>query len=192
MMSVETKTRIRSLSTYSFIKTLYDKNRDYLDSFAPLIYKGVPRNDWASHASIQTSVKEIYGIDFPLHLIKTVISSGRRKELISQNQAGSLFQLTPAGVEVVDQIEDGDSVERRLTALTLDLRSFFADKGVEKSESDSSTSLIQIQMTQVPPSQNWIKKTPQFSLIIYKKPSDQSPLSTLRYESSYTAQSLQV
>jgi len=120
----------KSLYTYSFIKTLYDKNRDYLDSFSPLIYNVIPQDISVSVKKIQEDVSKKYDLKFPTHLIKTVLTKGHRQKILESNKGK--YHLTKKGVSLVTSIEDTTDVERRINALGTDLVSFFQAKGIQK------------------------------------------------------------
>jgi|GEM_PF-5074847 len=131
----------KNLYTYSFIKTLYDQKRDYLVAFSPLIYDGIPTDTCVPIEQIQTAVEEKRGLKFPLHIMKTVLTRGKRDGLVTSPEGKNLFCLTEKGVKLVDEIEDSADVERRINALGEDLVRYFAEKKVEKSEEQVSAIL---------------------------------------------------
>lgn len=128
----------KNLYTYSFIKTLYDRNRDYLDSFSPLIFSAIPPEVKVSPEKIQKLVEEKYGLKFPTHLIRTVLTRGLRQDILSVETNKPLYNLTADGVKFVSKIENITDVERRINALGADMVAFFADKGLTKSKKEVS------------------------------------------------------
>ncbi len=131
-----------NLYTYSFIKTLYDKKRDYLDSFSPLIYSVVTEEDFTDVESVQKKVQDKYDLKFPLHLITTVVSRGKRQGLLGANPAkNNQFKLTETGVKYVAGIESTDDVARRINSLGADLIVYFGTQGHEKTKEEVATLL---------------------------------------------------
>lgn len=130
-----------SIYTYSFIKTLYDQKRDYLDTFSPLVYSALEKDKFYTADEVKNRVKEKYDLAFPGHLVKTILSRGKRQNYVLADKEENRFQLTDSGVTLVLAIEKREDVERRINALGTDLVEYFASRGIVKKREEVATLL---------------------------------------------------
>ena len=136
------------LYLYALIKSLYDKGEDYLDSFWPFVIQVATINKPKDIIELQKDVKNKFSLDIPLHVLKTIISRAKHKDLLKQSE--NKFVLTRQGEESQGQLEDEESVQRRIESLMNDIVLFFKDNQVNISSTvayDLVNTFIQSNLT---------------------------------------------
>jgi hypothetical protein len=121
---------VNKLYTYALVKALYDQNRDYFDTFLPLILNITPKNSFVDIQTIQNSLDSKYNLKIPLHIIKTICNRGRSKGFLNQKNNYREYELTSNGVEYLTKQEQQQNVERRINSLIDDISQFFSSKGI--------------------------------------------------------------
>lgn len=115
---------------------MYDQKKDFLVAFSPLIYDGIPTDTCVPIEQVQATVEQKRGLKFPLHIIKTVLTRGKRDGYVTDHEQKNLFCLSDKGIALVGEIENARDVERRINALGADLVHFFSQKKVVKTEQE--------------------------------------------------------
>lgn len=120
----------RLIYTYALIKSLYDQGEDYIDCFWPFAIKTFPSDKSVKSSSIQTNLREEFDLEMPLHVLGTVLKRARKKGYIEQyiEQEEKRYKLTEKGLKYLDTLETDQQVERRIKALTEDIKEFFDEQ----------------------------------------------------------------
>lgn len=115
------------LYTYAMAKTLYEKGRDYIDSFWPFVLKVLPENkNPINLGNIQKNIKERFGLEVPEHSLKVIITRAKRKKFVAQERKN--YKVTNRGLEYLDQLEPESEVNRRINELLKDIKSYLDEE----------------------------------------------------------------
>lgn len=108
---------MRKLLTYSLVKALYDRGKDYIDCFWPFVIGSMPRDKrHLAPEAIADAVQRKYGLTIPVHTIRTLADRARKKHgFLSRKE--STYALTAEGEVYIQGQESERQVERRLQAL---------------------------------------------------------------------------
>ena len=109
--------------TYSLIKTLYEKKRDYIDTFCVFVIKVIKDKKKVILQDLQQSILEEYKLLIPENTLKTILIRAKKRNFINKDS-----KLTEEGVHYIEQIEDVRNVERKISELINDLRIFLNKK----------------------------------------------------------------
>lgn len=121
----------RLIYTYALIKSLYDRGKDYIDSFWPFAVKVLPRGKFVDLSSIQRNLREKFDLEIPLHVLRTILNRAKRTDYIEQKN--ERYKLTERGFEYSDTLETDKEVERRINALLEDMEQFFDERNISLS-----------------------------------------------------------
>ena len=122
----------KSAYSYAFIKTLYDRGDDYIDSFWPLVLEVLPRPTQSTIEEIQDKINKQFNLKIELFLLKTIIGRARKKNYVEfKLGVRPLYSISNKGSEYLQGLEAQDDVQRRINALTEDIRQYFDDHGSE-------------------------------------------------------------
>jgi len=120
----------KTLITYAFIKSIYDRNKDYLDTFSPLALIIIKRGNRPLDINkIQKNLTDYFKIRIPIHTLKSILARAKRKGyLITEERKNS---LTDKGIKFLDNLESERDVERRINALKKDLKKYINDSSLD-------------------------------------------------------------
>jgi len=119
--------------TYAFLKALYDKNKNYLDSFCPFVLNALHiKNKVLTVDQIQDFIKNHYRISIPLHTLDSILTRAKRKNYIVSANKENI--LTDPGRQYFDSLETERDVERRINELLKDLKEYLKNKLLKDSE----------------------------------------------------------
>jgi hypothetical protein len=119
--------------TYAFLKALYDKNNDYLDSFCPFVLNALYiKNKVLTVPQIQDFIKKYYKISIPLHTLGSILTRAKRKHYVIDENKENI--LTDSGREYFDSLETERDVGRRINELVKDLKEFLKNKSLKDKE----------------------------------------------------------
>jgi hypothetical protein len=109
------------LFTYAFAKTLYEQKKDYIDTFYSfvLIILAEDRSP-LNIGSIQTKVKDKFGLDIPEHSLKSIITRAKKKNYLIENKWNA--KLTEKGIKYLELLESESEVNRRINELLEDIK----------------------------------------------------------------------
>ncbi len=109
--------------TYSLIRTLYDKGRDYIDSFWPLVLVALSKDgSLVSIESVQGEIEKRFALRIPRYSLSVIITRAKRRGLVDQRQ--QKFQLSHKGRGSIDALEVERDVERRINEFLDNARQF--------------------------------------------------------------------
>jgi len=121
--------------TYSIVKTLYDRGRDYIDCFWPFIVKVLPTSKEALNVEvIQKAIDEKYLLKIPIYSLKIILTRSRKKGYIQSNK--SVYFLTNKGVKYHDKLESEKEVEKRIDAFIKDIENHLISKAYSINKND--------------------------------------------------------
>jgi len=104
------------LYAYSMVRTLYEKGRDYIDSFVPLVTSVVSQAATALDIDATgAEVKKAFGLDIPQQSLETIITRAKRRGFM--RQSSGRISLTEEGQKYVRELESERDVERRINEL---------------------------------------------------------------------------
>ncbi len=124
----------RRLHTYALVKTLFDQNRDYFDTFVTLVLQVVSKESFDDLVAIQTKLKKEFEIDTPLHILKTICTRAQNKNYLDQQVNQRSYKLNQKGIDCLSKQETVGDVDRRINALIFSAKDFFGNKGVNLDE----------------------------------------------------------
>jgi len=119
----------RKLYAYALIKSLYDEGEDYLDAFWPFVISVIPLENFKDLESIQNEVRSRFGLEIPLHVLKTILNRAKKRGYIKQER--KQYKLSEEGRKYLDKFETDKQVERRINALIYDISEFFNQSGTQ-------------------------------------------------------------
>ncbi|MDP2930462.1 MAG: hypothetical protein Q8N56_02530 [bacterium] len=109
------------LFTYAFAKTLYEQKRDYIDTFYSFVLIILPEDRSPLNiGSIQTKVKDKFGLDIPEHSLKSIITRAKKKNYLIENKWNA--KLTEKGIKYLELLESESEVNRRINELLEDIK----------------------------------------------------------------------
>jgi len=119
------------LVTYAFIKSIYDKNKDYLDTFSPLTLLTIQRKNKSLNIDeIQKNLFDYYKINIPLYTLKSILKRSKRNGYLDKKDKEYL--LTNEGIKFLDSLETEREVERRINYLIDDLKKYINDSSLDE------------------------------------------------------------
>ncbi len=164
----------KSFFTYALIKSLYDRGRDYTDSFWPFVIRALPVGKSANPVQIQRSLRDEYSLDIPQHVLENILKRAIAKEYVAKKRKS--YYLTDAGLEYLDTCETEEDVSNRITSLLEDTKTFFAENGVLlelKQVYELLQSLIRMNLKSFV---EFINSQPSYDEIVFENPSPQMGL----------------
>lgn len=109
------------LFTYAFAKTLYEQKRDYIDTFYSFVLIILPEDGSPLNiGSIQTKVKDKFGLDIPEHSLKSIITRAKKENYLIENKWNA--KLTEKGIKYLELLESESEVNRRINELLEDIK----------------------------------------------------------------------
>lgn len=118
------------LHTYALIKTLFDQNRDYFDTFVTLVLQVISEDSFVDLPTIQSSLLSKLEINIPLHVLKTICTRAQNKGYIEQQTNHKSYKLTLNGIDSIKKLEAVSDVDRRISALVYSAIEFFKSKNI--------------------------------------------------------------
>ena len=115
--------------TYSFLKAIFEKNKDYIDTFCTFILKIIKINNTDDIKFIQKLTFDNYKILIPENTIKTILVRARKRRYLNKYN-----QLTEEGLKYIDSIEPVKDVDRRINELIDDVYNNLDDKSLNADE----------------------------------------------------------
>jgi len=113
----------RLLYTYALVKSIYERRRDYIETFCPFVLKVLPINkDILDLTTIQERIKDSYGLSIPEHSLKSIITRAKKRNYISVVRRQ--VRLNEKGIEYRDRLEPEREVDRRINELLEDVKSY--------------------------------------------------------------------
>jgi hypothetical protein len=104
------------LYTYSLVRVLYERGRDYVDAFVPVLLATLPRDGSGIRSNeAQARVLETTGLEIPIHSLETIATRASRQGLLTQ-ESHQLF-ITDQGRSSGVDPELEREVDRRLAHL---------------------------------------------------------------------------
>jgi hypothetical protein len=124
------------LFTYAFAKTLYEQKRDYIDTFYSfvLIILAEDRSP-LNIGSIQTKVKDKFGLDIPEHSLKSIITRAKKKNYLIEEKWKA--KLTEKGIEYLEHLEPESEVNRRINELLEDIKLYLNETQLSLEETNT-------------------------------------------------------
>ncbi|MCK4811469.1 MAG: hypothetical protein KAS74_04280 [Methanosarcinales archaeon] len=156
------------LYTYILAKTLYERNKDYVDSFWPFLLKVLPRDEKAlGFNSIQRDLKKSFGLDVPKHSLNTlIIDRAKKGGYVKQTEDG--FRLTDSGIKYLEQLESESEINRKVNELLEDIKNQFGNMQILSTE-DIYKILLQFINENLRSVIEFFQPTEEVSLYISKK-----------------------
>lgn len=114
---------------YSILKTIFEKNKDYIDTFCIFILKIIKTNNTFDIKIIQKLAFDDYKILIPENTVKTILIRARHRRYLDESN-----QLTAEGLKYIDNIESAENVDRRVNELLSDVYNFLNDKNLNENE----------------------------------------------------------
>lgn len=115
--------------TYSLIKTLYEKNRDYIDTFCTFTLKIIKDHEEFDLCKLQQLIMDEYKILIPENTLKTLLIRAHKRNLIDRNN-----KLTEEGFKHIEKIENVREVDRKINELINDIKEYLDDKGLSENQ----------------------------------------------------------
>lgn len=114
--------------TYSLIKSIYEKSKDYLDIFVPFLLNSFPGDQQECTKEFLTrNLEQKFGLKVPEHTLKTIITRAARRNYVVQNQKKCF--LTENGSNFRNNLlAEQNELKRQVNALIEDIRIFINDK----------------------------------------------------------------
>ena len=162
---------IEPMYMYALLNALYDKGKDYIDSFCPFIIKGLIENQILDKDGILTFLNKIYNIKMPIHVLDTILDRLNRKKLIKKRK--TYFEISRKGIEYSDTFIDEKIIERNINALIDDIYKFCHDKNISLNEEEIKELLIEVINNNL------------YELIEYVNPSVSIDKSDIKFEDKY-------
>jgi hypothetical protein len=106
---------ISKIYTYSLIKSLYEKGKDYIDSFWPLMLSVMEEGKSITLDNIKVEVYNKYEFDIPIHSLRTIAVRAKKRGHLRQSH--HTYTLTPKGVNYKQKLDDINIVETRTNKL---------------------------------------------------------------------------
>jgi|YNPMSStandDraft_1061717.scaffolds.fasta_scaffold05612_4 hypothetical protein len=116
------------LITYSLIKSLYEKCKDYLDVFVPFVVNSFPNGEQECTIETLSNNLEIkFGLKVPEYTLNTIITRSSRSGYIKRKQKKCC--LEEKGKKIVSEIKSKqEEIGRDFNALLEDIRTFISEK----------------------------------------------------------------
>lgn len=130
------------LLTYALVKSLYTQNRDFTDTFHPIVIKAFQKGKYYNINEIKEFLKDSYGLDIPYHAIETILKRLIRLEYLENINNNSNFILTNKGITYQSKIETDKNIERKINALIDDIKEYFKENNIYLN-SESINKLLQ-------------------------------------------------
>lgn len=111
---------MQHLYTYAMVKALYEKGKDYVDAFWPLVLKVANQANAHTAREIQDALREQVGLSIPQHSLDTVLDRAHERKVITRSRSG--ISITESGRTYLAKMESPRDVERRLNELVDDAR----------------------------------------------------------------------
>ncbi len=130
-----------SLSTYALMKTLYDKNRQYIDCFCPFVLQVMsPEKQWKL-SSIQDGLKNYFDVGFPIHAIEAILKRLVKRKYVEKVKGKKKYYITEAGKDFVETLESRRDADRRIESFISSLVHYFATQEVNITADDAMSML---------------------------------------------------
>lgn len=119
------------LHTYALVKTLFNQNKDYFDTFVPLVLGVVGEVPFIDLITIQTNLKSELCLNIPIHILKTICTRAEKTGYLDREESTNKYRLNKIGLEYLKKQEPVEDVERRTNSFINAISSFFKTKGCE-------------------------------------------------------------
>lgn len=136
--------------TYAFLKTLYDRGEDYLDSFWPFVIQVIPDKETRAKYQIQRDLKIKSNLEIPSFALESILERAIAKGYVKLNRRDQ-YLLTEEGIQFRDELEPEDSVKRRVNFLVEDIREFFNSHSIFLESDEVFSSLNSFIKTNIEP-----------------------------------------
>lgn len=127
------------LHSFALVKTFYDTGRDYIDASWPLVLDALEPQEQIPLERLQKRIDERFALLIPIHPLETIITRASRKSLVERK--ARLVHLTEAGQDTKEKLDPSRDVERRVNQLIAAARRFLSSRGIDRSDSETGTSL---------------------------------------------------
>jgi predicted nucleic acid-binding protein len=118
------------LISYAFIKSVYEKTYNYIDTFSPFVILSLYKfKDFVDLYSIQKNIDSEFGIKIPLHSLTYIITRLKRTGNVASENIK--YKLTEKGEKFKNELEPIRNVERRINEVVDDLARFINDKVIK-------------------------------------------------------------
>lgn len=118
---------LSQLYTYAMIRSLYDREKDYIDTFWPFALKCLPPAESSMKLEdIRAAVEARYSLVIPLNSLQVILGRQRRKGLVVSLADG--YSLTKKGVDARNALEFDRDVDRRINELIADAHAYLVQE----------------------------------------------------------------
>lgn len=114
--------------TYSLIKSVYERGKDYIDVFVPFLLISFPddKQECEIH-TLSENIKNKVGLEIPEHTLNTIIVRATRSGYLTRKERKCI--ITQKGYEKRSQINsDRSEEERKINALIEDIINFIENE----------------------------------------------------------------
>jgi len=127
---------------YALLNALYDRGKDYIDSFFPFIINGLINNKIMDKDEILIYLKDKYSIKMPIHVLDTILDRLVRQRFI--NRKRNYFEIRQKGIDYSETFIDENIINRNINALIDDIFNFYNDKKMFLNRSEIKELLINV------------------------------------------------
>lgn len=132
----------RGVATIAFLKARFDAGMDHLGMFQPFVEDAIRRatSDEMELSVVQRIVEDTTGLSIPSNIVKTLLRRSARQGLLTRN-GGRYFRVKDLeeDTELRARISE---LERAHQRLSVNLREFAADRGVELGTDDDALAAL--------------------------------------------------
>jgi len=115
----------RLIYSYALIKSLYDEEQDYLDTFIPFILKVFKENEFVNKKNIQNRIKKEFDLDIMQHVIAAILNRDKEKRYVKKKK--NKYSLTENGSRYVNLMETDKEIGRKINSLVEDIKKYFEE-----------------------------------------------------------------
>jgi len=111
--------------TYAMIKSLYDEEQDYLDTFVPFVLKVFKENEYINKKNVQSRLEKEYNLNVMQHVIAAILNRAKKKKYIQRE--GGTYVLTKEGLSYIDNMKGDKEIRREINSLVEDIKTYFKE-----------------------------------------------------------------
>jgi len=111
----------------ALVASFYDRNKDYIDCFIPFLLEAITSDISNTAQMIQGRIKVKHKIDIPIHSIKTLAHSSKRKKFIEVHN--KIYHLTDEGKEYVKSISVHEETKQEINCFLNELKKYIKNHG---------------------------------------------------------------
>lgn len=112
--------------TYALIKSFSQHDRDYLDSFWPLVLKVIPDSQKYSADKIKEELKNKYYLDIPSHVLDSILKRAKRQSLLETSKDGRMYNLLDKAKKEISKFEDESIINSQIEQFIDDIKLFLS------------------------------------------------------------------